>query len=142
MSDILKELYHEVILKHNSEPLNFEKREDATFCVEAYNPVCGDQFNLYFDLEEERIVNLSFHGYGCAISKASISILIQLINGKPINEVHTTNHLVKELLLNDGSQYNLPKELAAFAPVRKHSGRIKCVTLGWDSLIEFLENIK
>lgn len=142
MSDKLKLLYHEVILKHNGDPQNFKKREDASHIVEAYNPVCGDQFKLYFDLEEGRIVDLSFHGYGCAISKSSASILTTLLSGQLIEDVFRTDGHFKNVLSGKSHDKNLPDELLAFTPVIQHPGRVKCVTLGWDSLIEFLNSIK
>jgi len=142
MPDKLKDLYREVILKHNSEPLNFGKKEDAQHIIEAYNPVCGDQFNLYFDLKENRIVNLSFHGYGCAISKASASIMTQLINGKSVEEALKIDQLFKSVLLKNDDQNTLPQELKAFLPVKQHPGRIKCVTLCWDYLSNSLNSMK
>ncbi len=141
MDDKLKDLYQEVILKHNNQPLNFKKREDASCQIEAYNPVCGDQFNLYFDIEEDRIVNLSFHGYGCAISKASASILTQTVNNVSIKNVLETDRNFRESLFENQAQEPVKEAFKAFIPVRKYPGRIKCVTLPWDSLVEFLNSI-
>ncbi len=142
MSDNLKSLYHEVILKHNSDPQNFKKREDAKYIIEAYNPVCGDQFKLYFDLDGNTISNLSFHGYGCAISKSSASILTTLLNGKKVEEFININDLFNNVLSGKPLNDKIPEELLAFTPVIAHPGRIKCVTLGWDSLTEFLNSEK
>ncbi len=142
MPDKLKLLYHEVILKHNGNPQNFNKREEAMHIVEAYNPICGDQFNLYFDLENGRIVNLSFHGYGCAISKSSASVLTTLLDGQQIEEVFRIDGQFKNVLSGSSDDKYLPDELLAFTPVVQHPGRIKCVTLGWDSLVGFLNSVK
>jgi len=142
MSDKLKDLYQEVILKHNSAPLNFEKRDNAMHSIEAYNPVCGDQFHIYLDVAKNSITELSFHGYGCAISKSSASVLTQLLKHKTIDYAIQINEVFKNVLLNNGVEDRLPKELLAFTPVKQHPGRIKCVTLCWDSLIDFLKTIK
>jgi len=70
MNDKLKRLYQTVILKHNKAPFHYEKKETATHRLEAYNPLCGDRFDLYLDVKNGIIEAIHFHGYGCAISKA------------------------------------------------------------------------
>jgi len=67
----LRELYQEVILDHNKNPKNFKKIENASHTSEGYNPLCGDRINLYLQIEDDRIKDISFEGSGCAISKAS-----------------------------------------------------------------------
>ena len=141
MPDKIKNLYQEVILKHNNHPLNFVKREDAQYCLEAYNPVCGDQFKIYFDIEHERLVKLSFHGYGCAISKSSVSILTELMNNKTVGEAILINDQFNNALTSDEG-VDFPSPLMAFMPVKEHPGRLKCVTLGWETLSEFLDTIE
>ena len=85
MNPRLKELYQSVILKHSKEPVSYEKREEAAQHLDAYNSLCGDRFQLYFELEDGKIKDLSFHGYGCAISKASTSVLVKFMEGTEIN---------------------------------------------------------
>jgi len=138
MSDKLKELYKDIILRHNNNPLNFEKRGDAQYTVEAYNPVCGDAYKLYFDIVDNEIRNITFHGYGCAISKASASIMTKLMENQPLEKVIQTDELFRSIIESDTPVEHLPQELTAFMTVKKHPGRIKCVTLIWDSLKEQL----
>ena len=87
MDEKLKQLYQGVILKHSQSPINYEKREDADIKIEAYNPLCGDQFKLFLETEGDVVKSIHFHGYGCAISKASTSILVKKVEGKSIDEV-------------------------------------------------------
>ena len=79
MNDSLKELYNQIILERQKDLTGFEKREDAEVIIEAYNPVCGDKFNLYLDFEGKKVSKASYHGYGCALSKASTSLLIETL---------------------------------------------------------------
>src|SRR5215510_4822458 len=81
MSD-LSELYQEVILDHNRRPHNFHKLEGANRTAEGYNPLCGDQLTVYVRLEEDVISDMGFQGSGCAISKASASLMTDNIKGK------------------------------------------------------------
>ena len=83
MSD-LSELYQQVILDHNKKPRNFRKLDDATRTVEGLNPLCGDQLTLYVDLDGDRIMDISFQGSGCAISRASASMMTDSLKGKTV----------------------------------------------------------
>ena len=82
MNERLKGLYKTIILEHNKEPFFFEKNEKATYGLKAYNQICGDRFELYFDVKNGLISDLTFHGFGCAISKASTSVLVKNLRGK------------------------------------------------------------
>jgi len=138
-------LYHPIILQHNSQPYHYEKREDATHIFEAYNQLCGDQFKLYLTVDAEGIIQEAyFHGYGCAISKASTSVLVSLIEGKSREQVkillNTYYHSVlpPEKRPEEGLSNIPPKEFEAFAVAQKYPSRIKCATLSWDELSYFL----
>ena len=85
MSD-LRELYQQVILDHNKSPRNFREMEDANRESEGFNPLCGDHINLYVRMDGDRIVDISFKGSGCAISKASASLMTSLLKGKTQEE--------------------------------------------------------
>lgn len=85
MSD-LRELYQQVILDHNKSPQNFKKLENANRKVEGYNPLCGDHYTVYLNLEKDHIQDISFEGAGCAISKASASIMTSLLKGCTLEE--------------------------------------------------------
>ena len=141
MSGNPKDLYKTVILEHNKNPQNYSKREDAQQMVDAYNPVCGDHFKLYFDLYDGKISKLSFHGYGCAISKASASILTDLLEGKTLDEVERVHQDLQQILKGKGDAEVHPEVLLAFEPVLDHPGRLKCVTLCWEALQKFASTI-
>ncbi|MEL6255310.1 MAG: Fe-S cluster assembly sulfur transfer protein SufU [Bacteroidota bacterium] len=139
MNPRLKELYKSVILKHSKEPVNYEKREDAGEHIDAYNSLCGDRFQLYFDLEEGKIKDVSFHGYGCAISKASTSVLVKFLEGKSLGEAQV---MVKEYLDSlsvEGEVIDLPEEFEAFGAARDFPGRMKCATLAWEEMADYFE---
>src|SRR5512135_1256645 len=82
----LRSLYQEIILEHNKKPRNFKQLEDANRTLEGYNPLCGDHYTLYLKIENETIVDISFQGAGCAISKASASVMTTLLKGKRVDE--------------------------------------------------------
>ena len=81
MNESLKQLYNKLILDRQTDPIGFQKRENARQVLDAYNPVCGDHFKLYLDFKGPTITEATFHGYGCALSKASIT---QLFKDVPI----------------------------------------------------------
>ncbi len=138
------DLYHKLILELNRSPLYFEKRPDASVVVDAVNPLCGDKFKLYLTVENQTIVGATFHGYGCAVSKASTSVLMKKIQGRPVAEVLS---VIREFLsrINPKGAVNptmaLPDdETTAFLPVKHFPGRLKCATLSWETLADFLAN--
>ncbi len=138
----MRDLYKEVILELNKNPVCFKKNPDAQHIVEAYNPVCGDQYKIYFDMEGDTITNLSYHGYGCAISKASGSVLMKLIGSeKNINEAVELESTFQSVISGNKSG-NTPEDFMAFTSVHRHPGRIKCVTLLWDEMISALKKLK
>src|SRR5260370_26815231 len=85
----LSELYQQVILDHNKKPRNFHKLETANHSAEGYNPLCGDQLNVYVELEGDNVKDVSFEGSGCAISKASASMMTQAVKGKSKQEAES-----------------------------------------------------
>lgn len=135
------ELYDELIVQHSRNPINFSKNPDAQHQLEAYNPFCGDQYKLYFDIDSESIQDLSFHGYGCAISKASSSALVELLQGKTLEEAKS---LCDEFLAMVRQHSQVPerlKHISMFMKAKEYPGRDKCATLSWEHLGEYLENI-
>ena len=125
-------MYHKLIIAHDRNPFHYEKRETADQVIEAYNPLCGDKFKLFLDLNGNKIKNAHFHGYGCAISKASTSVLIQKIEGLTVAEALNLCSQFFSHLQNEGSTSSDPN-FEAFAEVRKFPGRMKCVTLSWEA---------
>ena len=140
MNDRLKQLYQSVILKHSKEPVHFEKKEQATHVLEAYNPLCGDKFQLFFEIEDGKISQLSFHGYGCAISKASASVLVKKLEGRPVEEgLALCRQFLAMLQADKEGPEDVDEELAAFAAARSFPGRMKCATLSWEEMEAFLK---
>ena len=134
-------LYHPLLLEHNRTPLFFEKRPEAGYVIDAYNPICGDKFKLYLDIEAGRITRASFHGYGCAVSKASASVLMDKLQG--LNLVDVPDLLRSFFVLMgqmegpaDGLTRLSDEEQAAFSAAKDFPGRMKCATLCWDALRE------
>jgi len=137
MKEKLKEIYKSVILAHDKSPHNFAKRENASHIIDAFNPICGDRFTLYFDMENERVKNISFHGFGCAISKASTSVLVKKMEGMEKKDVQ---ELIEKYLsqFSEGKETEMldDEELTAFLAARNFPGRLECATLAWAQLDE------
>ncbi len=132
----LTELYQEVILDHNRKPRNFRKMEDASHAVEGFNPLCGDHITVYVKLDGDRIDDISFEGAGCAISKASASMMTASLKGKSTGEAEAAFERVHEMLTSDQA---VPDEealgsLVVLAGVREFPSRVKCATLSWHAM--------
>jgi nitrogen fixation NifU-like protein len=130
----LRELYQEVILDHNRSPRNFRAMEDATRSVEGYNPLCGDHFTVYVKVQDGRIGDVSFTGAGCAISKASASVMTSLMKGKTVAEAEALYRSFHRMVKGEGSDGDAPGKLAAFAGVSEFPARVKCASLAWHTL--------
>jgi nitrogen fixation protein NifU and related proteins len=139
MSD-LRELYQDVILEHSKAPRNYRELPLANHKAEGYNPLCGDHFTLYVDLEGDRVRDISFQGSGCAISKASASMLTQVVKGKTRAEAHELFDKFLQLVKGEGrgDRAELGK-LAVFSGVCEFPVRVKCATLVWHTLEAALE---
>ena len=136
-----RELYQLVILDHNRSPRNFRPMEGADREAEGYNPMCGDQLKVWVKLDGERIADVSFHGSGCAISKASASLMTTAVMGKTREEARMLFEKFHQMLTTEsGSIGELPSKLAVFAGVREFPMRVKCATLSWHALKSALEN--
>lgn len=141
MSD-LDELYQQVILDHNRRPRNFGKLEGATKSVEGFNPLCGDHITVHVLLDQDRIQDITFEGSGCAIAKASASIMTESVKGKTKQESETLFSKV-HTMLTTGPDGKVETEglgkLAVFAGVREFPVRVKCASLAWHTLHAALE---
>jgi nitrogen fixation NifU-like protein len=142
MSSELRDLYQEVIIDHARHPRNFVKLEDPTCTAEGFNPLCGDQLTLYVKLAEGVIEDIAFQGDGCAISKASASLMTTELKGKKQEEalalfgrVHT---LLTEGPKGEGNLEGVGK-LAALSGISEFPLRVKCATLAWHTLRNALE---
>lgn len=141
MSD-LRELYQEVILDHNRRPRNFQKLDGANRTAEGYNPLCGDEITVYVRLEDGAIKDISFQGSGCAISKASASMMTASLKGKSKADAEALFETFHKMVTADLSVTFDPLEvgkLAAFSGVREFPVRVKCATLPWHTLHAALE---
>lgn len=133
----LKQLYRSIILGYNKNPYHYEEMESPDHEIEAYNPLCGDKYKLYLQIEDGGIKKASFTGFGCAISKASTSILVKRLEGMKLEEIVP----MKEEFLSIAFE-GVPtedEEFEAFAAAKAFPGRSTCVSLSWDSLQEWLD---
>jgi nitrogen fixation protein NifU and related proteins len=137
MSDV-RDLYQELILEHSKNPRNFRRQEDAK-SVEGYNPLCGDHFVVYLKMNGEVIQDLSFQGSGCAISKASASVMTQALKGKKKAEAEKLFAEFHDLVT--GKRVADPEigKLAVFGGVSQFPMRVKCATLAWHTVNEALK---
>ena len=136
----LTDLYQEVILDHNKKPRNFQKLADANRTAEGFNPLCGDQLQLYVKVEDGVIRDIGFQGSGCAISKASASLMTSILKGKSEKEADEIFERFHRLVTKDeaGDPEALGK-LAVFSGVREFPARVKCASLAWHTLRAALE---
>jgi nitrogen fixation NifU-like protein len=140
MSD-LRELYQQVILDHNRNPRNFKELPGATRKVEGYNPLCGDHYTVFLNLDGDVIKEVTFTGSGCAISKASASVMSSTVKGKSTEEANRLFDTFHELVTGDASGVDAVElgRLAAFSGVSEFPARVKCATLAWHTLRTALE---
>ena len=140
MSD-LRELYQQVILDHNKNPRNFHEMPDATNRVDGYNPLCGDHYTVFLKTDGETIREVSFTGSGCAISKASASVMSTTVKGKSKEEADRLFETFHRLVTGDQSGLSAADlgRLAAFSGVSEFPARVKCATLAWHTLRSALD---
>jgi nitrogen fixation NifU-like protein len=134
MSD-LRELYQQVILDHNKNPRNFRELPNATRRVEGYNPLCGDHYTVFVDLDGDTIRDVAFTGSGCAISKASASVMSSSVKGKTTEEAEALFQTFHKLVTGESSaDLDENGRLAAFSGVSEFPARVKCASLPWHTL--------
>jgi nitrogen fixation protein NifU and related proteins len=141
MSD-LSELYQEVILDHNRRPRNFQVLEGANRTAEGYNPLCGDRITVYLHLDGDVIRDVSFQGEGCAISKASASMMTASLKGKTRAEAETLFRAFHRLVTGQpdpADDSSALGKLAVFSGVSEFPVRVKCASLAWHTLNAALE---
>ena len=133
----LSELYQQVILDHNKKPRNFHKLDNANRKADGYNPLCGDQLSVYLHVEGDQVQDVSFEGSGCAISKASASMMTQAVKGKSKQDAEALFnefHRMATGELDEESEPNNLGKLKIFAGVRDFPARVKCATLSWHTM--------
>ncbi|MBV9493903.1 MAG: SUF system NifU family Fe-S cluster assembly protein [Acidobacteria bacterium] len=142
MSD-LRELYQQVILDHNKNPRNFKELPAATSKVEGYNPLCGDHYTIYLQLDGDTIRDVGFTGNGCAISKSSASVMTSSVKGKTKEEADRLFDVFQKLVTGHAAGLDEAElgRLAAFSGVSEFPARVKCATLAWHTLRSALQGI-
>ena len=139
MSDDLNDLYQQVILDHSKSPRNFRRLEGGNRSAQDHNPLCGDTLTLDLPIEGDRIQDIGFQGSGCAISKASASLMTESLKGRTTAEVRELFDRIHALLTTgEGGGGNLGK-LEVFAGVHKFPARVKCAILPWHAALAALE---
>jgi nitrogen fixation NifU-like protein len=131
----LSDLYQEVILDHNRRPHNFRVIDNASAKQEGYNPLCGDRLTLYLTLDGEVIKDVAFQGSGCAISKASASLMTDALKGKTVPEAREMFERFHDMITSDPDTpaADLGK-LSVLAGVRAFPTRVKCASLAWHTM--------
>lgn len=144
MMDDLRELYQATILDHNKRPRNFGTLEGANRQADGHNPLCGDELRVYVEVDEEDLVkNISFEGSGCAISRASASLMTEFVKNQPREAVDRAFDSFHELLTaspQETTDTTGLAKLAVFEGVREYPMRVKCATLPWHTLRAALED--
>ncbi len=133
----LSELYQQVILDHNKKPRNFRRMETANRKAEGYNPLCGDQLTVYMELDGDTVRDVSFEGSGCAISKASASMMTQSVKGKTRAEAEEIFNEFHRMVTGELDEQTMPNQLGRltiFSGVRDFPARVKCATLSWHTM--------
>ena len=133
----LRDLYQELILDHNKLPRNFRKLEGANRSAEGYNPLCGDKVTVYLKFQDGVVKEVSFEGSGCAISKASASVMTESLKGKTAEEVEALFEKFHKLVTGKSEETpgspDLGK-LVVFSGVCDYPARVKCATLAWHTM--------
>ena len=138
MFDDLNDLYQQVILDHSKSPRNYTRLEGANRTAQGHNPLCGDHVTMYLHLDGNTVKDISWQGSGCAISRASASILTTALKGKSIAEVKSLFAQVHDMVTTGKSNGDLGK-LAVFAGVHKFPARVKCAILPWHAAVAAVE---
>lgn len=137
----LSDLYQQVIIDHGRKPRNFYEIKNPTCSHEGFNPLCGDQVKVFVKLENDRVMEVSFTGSGCAISTAAASLMTEIVKGKTIGVIEKIFLAYQNLVKTGSSEIDLDK-LAILAGVAAYPMRVKCATLVWHTLIAALHDEK
>ena len=137
------ELYQQVILEHNKSPRNFKALEGANCIAYGKNPLCGDEYAIYANINDAgEITEVSFQGDGCAISKASASLMTVNVKGKTKLDAETLKDEFQKMLtktLDPNQEEHHLNKLTIFEGVKEYPARVKCATLCWHTLVAALQ---
>lgn len=140
MFDNFNELYQEVILDHSRSPRNFRELPGANSTAQGRNPMCGDQVTVFVKTKDNLIEDVTFQGSGCAIAKASASVMTTALKGKTLEEAHKLFEQFHELVKGGRAADSQLGKLAVFAGVHKYPARVKCAILCWHAVMAALAN--
>ena len=143
MKDEFRELYQEIILEHNRSPRNYRKMDDCTHVLEGRNPLCGDHYTIYLKVKDGILEDVSFEGSGCAISKASASVMSTTIKGKTVAEANEYFKIFHKLVTGEAEADEYIEKagkIAAFSGVSEFPVRVKCASLAWHTMHNAIEN--
>lgn len=130
MSD---DIYHELVLDHNRRPRNFRRIDRPSCSAEGDNPLCGDHVDVFVELDDGIVKDVSFEGHGCAISTASASLMTEAVKGRTLKEVEIMFDAFRRMVIEGEPGDGLGK-LAALAGVNMYPARVKCAILVWHAL--------
>lgn len=138
----MNELYQELIIDHGRHPHNFKAMQDASVSREGFNPLCGDRLTLFLKIENEKIMDASFQGSGCAISIASASLMTDMLKGKTLDSVKKIFDDF-HLMVTKGDEKNIVAlgKLAVLKGVYDYPSRVKCATMAWHTMMEAVETV-
>ncbi len=135
------DLYQQLIIDHSKKPRNFRKIDDATHMAEGYNPLCGDHLWVYLKVDQEGVIEeVTFEGSGCAISKASASLMTMELKGKSVSYAEQLFQDFHGLLTGQDHHGNtemmqrLPPKLGIFSTIWQYPARVKCAALSWHAM--------
>lgn len=139
MFDDLTDLYQQVILDHSKSPRNFHVMEDADRQAQGTNPNCGDNYRIFAKMDGDVVTDISFQGSGCAISKASASLLTDSLKGKTKAEIKAAFEKIREMLMTGEVAESGVGKLAVLAGVYKFPARVKCAILPWHAIVAAID---
>ncbi len=146
MNNEMRELYQQMILSHNKNPKNFRIIENPSHYAEGHNPLCGDNLNVYLVVDEQNvIIDISFQGSGCAISKSAASMMTETLKGKKVDEAQVLFEQYHQLVtgkLNPDKEPNGLGKLKIFSGIWEYPARVKCASLSWHTVKAALDNEK
>lgn len=134
MSSDLRDLYQAVVVEHSRKPRNFGRPEGANRTAEGMNPLCGDEITVYVKLAGDVIAEIGFQGAGCAISKASASLMTAAVKNKTQAQAEALFERVQSLFGDGSADPAALGDIAALSGVRDFPARVKCATLAWQTL--------
>jgi nitrogen fixation NifU-like protein len=138
MFENFRDFYNQIILDHWKSPRNFRLPQGPSQSIRGFNPICGDDITLYYNIENGLVRDISFQGHGCALCTASASLLTEAARGKTVSEAENLFNRVHELIMTGTASTDLGK-LAVFSAVHKRPERIKCAILPWHALMGALK---